>query len=188
MKLRNAWVMALALFGTTAAYAVEDDSTNWYFGLSAASFDFEQKGAGGSSFNTYGGIARLGYDLGNYLSVEGRMGFGGKDDDGTYRVEPARVAAAYVRLNLPIDKVKIYLLGGYGAVTAKVDLMGVDTSHDELTGASYGGGIELYGNRTTALTLEYVRYVEEQNYEDAAIGVDADFDVNSLSIGFVHHF
>lgn len=182
MKLRNAWVMALALCGASAAYAVEDDSANWYFGLSVTSFDFEVTDPFSESYNTHGYIAKMGYDLGSYISLEGRVGMGDSDTDGSgLSMEAQRVGAAYVRFNLPFDKIKIYALAGAAQVTLKAGLAGASDTMEE-TGTSYGGGIELYGNRTTALTAEYVRYIEDGDFDGAEI------DVNALSFGFVHHF
>lgn len=190
MKLRNAWVMALALCSASTAYAIDDESTNWYFGLSASSFDFERKGTGGHSYNTHGYLAKVGYDLGPNLAVEGRMGVGDKSsqDAASLRMEAQRIVGAYVRLTLPLDKVKLYALGGYGAVNTKAELVGTETHTKELKGTSYGVGIEIYGNRTTALTAEYMRYASEQTFTDATLGLDNKFDVNAVSFGFVHHF
>lgn len=191
MKLRNAWVMAVALCSASAAYAVDDsESTNWYFGLSASSFDFERKGTGSHSYNTHGFVAKIGYDLADYLAVEGRIGAGNSSDTDAagLRMEAQRISAVYVRGNLPLEKIKLYVLGGYGAVSTKSELLGTDSRTKELKGTSYGLGIELYGNRTTALTAEYVRYVSEQTYTDAVLGLDNKFDLNALSFGFVHHF
>ena len=187
MKLRNAWVMALALC-SGGAYAA-DETANWYFGLAATSFDFERKGTGGHSYNTHGYIARVGYDLGDYLAVEGRLGVGDKStfDAASLRMEAQRVAGIYARANLPLDRVKLYVIGGYATVNAKAELA-PDTHSKELKGTSYGVGIELYGNRTTAVTAEYMRYVSEQTFTDATLGLDNKFDVNAISFGFVHHF
>jgi hypothetical protein len=188
MKLRNAWVMVLALC-SAGAYAA-DDTGNWSFGLGASSFDFERKGAGGHSYNTHGYIARVGYDLGSYLGIEGRIGVGDKSttDGAGLRMEAQRAAGIYARANLPLERLKLYVIGGYATVSVKGELVGTATNTKELKGTSYGVGIELYGNRTTALTAEYMRYVSEQTYTDAPLGLDNKFDVNAVSFGFIHHF
>lgn len=190
MKLKNALVLALAMGCTTAAYAADDmESANWYVGVGASSFDFERSGAGSHSYNTHGYVLKVGYDLGDYLSVEGRMGTGDQSsgDGAGLKLEGRTLSAAYVRLNLPFKKAKFYVMGGYASVNVKGELPG--TSHTtDLKGTSYGVGVELYGNATTALSAEYMRYVNKQKVTDAALGLDNEFDVNGLSFNLVHHF
>lgn len=189
MKLRNALALALAL-GCTSAYAADDmDSANWYVGVGASSFDFERSGAGAHSYNTHGYVVKLGYDLGDYLSVEGRAGTGDASsaDVAGLKMEGRTLTAAYVRLNLPVKKVKLYVLGGYASINVRTELAGTVHNKD-LKGASAGFGIELYGNRTTALSVEYMRYVNQEKLTDATMGLDNKFDVNGISFNLVHHF
>jgi len=189
MKFRNTLALALAL-GCTSVYAADDmDSANWYVGVGASSFDFERSGAGSHSYNTDGYVVKLGYDLGSYLSVEGRVGTSDSSgaDGAGLKMEGRTISAAYVRLNLPINKVNLYVMGGYASVNVQADLAGVKQSK-ELKGSSYGFGIELFGSRTTALSAEYVRYVNKQKFTNTTLGLDNDFDMNAISFNVVHHF
>lgn len=180
MKLRNAWVMALALC-SAGAYAA-DEPGNWYTGLTATSFDFEHKG--GSSYNTHGAIVRVGYDLGRYLSVEGRLGAGDNSswDAANVRMEAQRVSGIYARAILPVDRVNLYVIGGYASVKAKAEEAGVGSVDKSLDSTSYGVGIELSVGRRAAVVAEYMRYLSEKSWEGEK------FDVNALGFGLIYHF
>lgn len=190
MKLRNAWLLALALF-SGAACATEDVG-NWYFGLGVSSFNHKRLDIGNHLYETNGYVAKLGYSLGQYLAVEGHLGSGMGDkssyDTAGLRLDTRYVAGIYARVNLPLDKVKLYAMGGYTSVNLGAELDGVGTDTETLSGMGYGFGVELYGNQTTALSLEYMRYLRGETYTDAVMGLDNEFYVRTISLGIVHHF
>lgn len=203
MRLRNVVLLALAFAMAPAVYA-EDylytgtgdyQAANWYFGLTTNGIDFARTGTLDHTYSTYGYTGALGYGMGKYLAIEARVGSGGNDTDANgLSMEAQRLSAAYVRINLPFDegKVNLYLLGGYASVNVKASLSTTTTTTTgtkTFNGASYGGGLELYGNRTTALYVEYVSYLSKKKFTSAALGLAGDkFDVTATSVGIVHHF
>lgn len=193
MKLRNILLVVLALCSVSVAYAAERGRDAWYFGLNATSFNFERTGSLSHSYNTYGMMGILGVDLGPYLALEVRGGQGDSDADYSGLTLSAReVTAGYLRLNLPLDdgKVVVYALGGAASVNIKAEASGVMNTKS-LSGSSYGVGIELYGSKNTAFSLEYTRYLSGRPFKDTdpTLGlINEKFDVNALSFGIVHHF
>ncbi|MDQ7074262.1 MAG: porin family protein [Gammaproteobacteria bacterium] len=120
---------------------------------------------------------RLGYHFADYLAVEGHVGWG-SDNTGVLLKSPnSRYASLFLRLDLPYDRVNLYLLAGGSYFESDVATTTAIKKGNE-TSPAYGVGIELFGNRDTALTLEISRYLQNT--------VEDRYD--SIGVGFVTHF
>ena len=76
----------------------------------------------------------------------------------------------FFRGNLPLNNINLYGLAGAAYVNDTRNLYG-----DDYLEPSIGLGIELFGNPSTAVSFEYVRYGFDDVYE-------------TLGVGLVHHF
>ncbi|MDQ7017288.1 MAG: porin family protein [Gammaproteobacteria bacterium] len=120
---------------------------------------------------------RLGYHFADYFAVEGHVGWG-SDNTGVLLKSPnSRYAALFLRLDLPYDRVNLYLLAGGSYFESDVVTTTAVKKGNE-TSPAYGVGIELFGNRDTALTLEIARYLENSVHDR----------YDSVGVGFVTHF
>lgn len=184
--------LVLGLFG---AQAQADISSGTYWGLGYSKTDTDlaiaSVGANGPttinekpSLDSF--IFRGGYYLADYLAVEFHLGTSLSEESqtGARRAKAKSIVGAFVRGNLPLHQqnANLYILLGGSRVEIKLEeppsaanLSGVTTITG--TGFSYAFGIELYATTSTAMNLEYTRYLSEDNAT-----------INSLSIGFVKHF
>ena len=161
MRLRKLLCTVSLLLMSTTVFA---DSPRQYFGifLSDAQLDPDK----GNNVD-YGNLnIKLGYDLSSYFGVELHAGTNVSTDN----EEAGDVAygAGFLRLDLPYKFVNLYGLLGYSAINA-------DSIKDSISDAAYGVGIELYGNDTTAFSIEYMQY-----------GIDDIY--KTFGVGIVHHF
>ena len=151
------------------------------------------------------GMFYMGYDLSNWLAFEAHLGKTNRisltDPSGDFiNIGTDYVAAAFVRLNLRYEKVTWYAMAGVSTVQVNGDyditngaasitgtlgnffnltgLAATGTFDDSITGSAYGGGMEFYGTRNTAITLSWIRY-----FDDSDAGA-----LTVASLGFVHHF
>lgn len=156
-----------------AAYA--EDEANLYWGLAAGEGHVESRGNGTFDERANGGSLSLGYELSRNLSIEARY----------HRITGARVSTnsgyGYLRFSAPLSNNAIpYLMVGAGktettakdAAGNKIDL---DAANIDEPLAAAALGISLFGNETTALTLEV-----------SAHGSD-DVISSFYSIGFQHY-
>ena len=155
-----------------------------YYGLALGTGEIDLSYTGPSISSTSrmpGFNLALGYEVSPYLSLEGRLVR--QDHDFT-----TNMANAYLRLGYPTARTTTYLMVGAGAIEAygqnaagnRVDLHDmVDASGEELySEASTAAvlGIELFGNDTTALTMEYMANFSE------------DYRVDMYALGYRYYF
>lgn len=142
-----------------------------YFGVNGGAYEIETD----APFEADGefGNLRVGYELGRFVAFEARFGLelGNETEVAGRDVDP-RMGAVFARLNLPFERVDVYLLGGAGRVSFND---GTGRQREEWPAA--GLGIELYGTNRTALVFEGVRYEG-----------DDDGDYKAITLGFKHHF
>lgn len=176
----------------------------WGIELGESKLDVDTIFTGIGSYDTdvsmTGLTARLGYAPSDYLGLEARLGFTRdnnwvlRDDTGTRlmdgEVEVERFASILIKAGFnPAERVKLYLLGGYS--NARLDLETKNPSawsvKKTLSGVSYGAGIEFYGTEHTALNLEWVHILDDDDVKiDSDTKIDAVFD--SVNIGIISHF
>lgn len=150
-----------------------------YWGAMVQTTEFIPDGYEKLSYTSFSG--RFGYETG-FLGFEGRLGTSMSKDSGSYYgYESTQInyfGSGLVKLNLtmPDPRVKLYAVGGYSL--ADLEIGDNSETYDGLT---FGGGIELYGTEKTALNLEYMRLLDD---EDNGV----DIEVNTFSLGIISHF
>jgi len=158
-----------------AGWVAEAPRPNSYIGFNVASSELSGATLGTVAMSNLN--LRLGYHFADFFAVESHLGWG-SDNTGVLLKSPnSRYASLFLRLNLPFERVNVYLLAGGSyfetdVVTTTAAKQGNETS------PAYGLGIELFGNRDTALTLELARYLDSATQDR----------YDSVGVGFVTHF
>ncbi|ABM62051.1 porin family protein [Halorhodospira halophila] len=131
-------------------------------------------------------VGRVGTYVSEYVSVEGRAGFGIGDDSVTVSegatsvdvdVELDYLFGGYVRGHLPVgDALALYGIVGLtgGQMTAEAN--GFSYSQSD-TGASFGAGVDIHVGDAASANFEYMQYLDEAGYE-----------IDALSAGLVGRF
>jgi len=187
MRLFKIIICALLFICFSSAYASEtrDERNKFYLGANLGSYqDVLQDDA-------LGGSLQIGYDLHKFIAIESQLGLtydsyketaGGSTVSATSLVSYASI---YLRGNLRFDTFTLFALGGYSYVRNdfKFEVSppippfeSIDDYTDE-SDVSYGAGIDLYGNDTTALSFKWMRIID--------MGDQGELDVWML--GFTHY-
>ena len=167
-------VFFLLLLSPIAAHAAGNkyQDSPIYFGVNYGNFKDLDSGP----------MIQVGYDFSDYLAVEGQVG-APNEKEGTVSGYPYTLrftyASALVRGNLRFDRHTLFAYAGatYGKTDTKIDL-GTSTESDSTseTKPTYGFGIDLYGNNTTALTFKWMRVYD-----------DTDGDIDATFLGITHY-
>lgn len=150
---------------------------------------FKDYGVGSTNGFTF----QLGYDMSKYLALEGHLGMAQEKtlkltSGADYVNTTARTAYASVvaRGNLRFDKTTVFGFVGMTYRTLNGDQqysIGGNTGSSDIddtnSGATYGIGIDLFGSRTTAITLKAVRVykTKKDDYED----------IDATMLGITHY-
>jgi opacity protein-like surface antigen len=175
----NQYLLSAVLILGLPSVAVADAPQN-YWGMGIDGVDFEGMTTDGrtlmgsaerdmNGFNLRYGFW-LPFDL---IGVEVRIG-NIAEESGTMVGDPeVRYVFGMGKLNLPFERVNLYVLGGVSKVY--YDFAGREQDDEDVVG---GVGIELLGSETTGLTIEFLKY-----------GVnDDDIEGEIITIGFNHRF
>lgn len=178
--MQNKWLIYwLLLFSSTFAHAA--DVPKFYWGVMAGVSEFT---IADEDINLTSFSGRVGYDIGKYLSVEGRLMASGSDTfaDGT-SLEVTYLGNINAKLNFPFGQEKrMNLYGLVGYTTWKwTASLGDMIAHDTDNGVSYGLGVELFADRLNGLNFEVIRYL------DSSIGGE-DYTLDAANIGYVRRF
>jgi len=181
--------LLILILGLFANQTQADISSGTYWGLEYSKMDTDLLISVGPpvdlrkpSLDTF--IFRGGYFFADFLAVEFHLGSSLTEENSTGGVSAKAnsIVAAFVRANLPLHAQNTNLYFSLGG--SRVDIKLEDASNVlapittvTASGFSYAFGAELYATPSTALSIEYTRYLSE----DAA-------RINSLSIGFIRHF
>ena len=103
-------------------------------------------------------------------------------------MENSPYGGLFIKASIPMEKAKVYLLGGYSLSTLKVNTA-TGNGFTNVAGTGYGIGVELYGNKDTALYLENMRYISDSKFTitDASL-TDQKYRLSTLTVGISHHF
>ncbi|MET0088977.1 MAG: hypothetical protein ABW068_02980 [Candidatus Thiodiazotropha sp.] len=148
-----------------------------YFGVMVASprFEFDDSG---DEFRGTGMFVRAGREFFKYAAVEGHFGIFSADtvDDEDYQIE--YMASVFGRGNIFLfdDRARAYALAGLTYFSA--DVPGYNASEYSM---SYGLGVELYGDSRNAVSLEWIRYADEEIHNH-------DYTIESVNLGYIHRF
>jgi opacity protein-like surface antigen len=185
MKLRWFLLCVFSFFPLASQGEIFADSSgisgNGYVGIHYSGLRYEED----TSFKAHqpGAIFRVGYEIGDYLGVEGQLGSGLHDDNiNGVSIGVDYLASIYLRGSIFLwdPQARLYGLVGVtrGKVTAKA--FGLSSSLTD-TEMSYGIGVELYGNSRNAFSLEFMRYLDG---EDNGV----NYTVDAFNIGYIHRF
>lgn len=180
--IRTIMGVILACVIALPAWGADSDSDEpLYFGAAVSGALYRDDRSGVPDFNMAGGTLKIGYDIIPWVAIEAHAG-STIDDSAKYngkKVE-ARLewyASLYGRINLLTGNIRPYLLLGYTRAKFDSNANGRVALPNQVNDFSYGGGIELYGTRSTALSLEFIRVADKSNYR-----------IDIASLGIVHHF
>lgn len=179
-------VLAATLLITSNVFADQRSST--YGGIQFASFDYSINDASGD-FSPTGLIGRLGKDINENFSLEGRFGIGLSDDaitasDGfinaSVSIEIDTLLGAYGLAHARINESSsIYALIGFTKIdttfAASISGFGSTSLSEDDSGLSFGVGAEIGLSRNVALNIEYVQYLNESEYDINVLSAGAKF-------------
>jgi hypothetical protein len=149
----------------------------FYLGIDYGDFGLDIDGSSVSYDNANGYSVRLGYDFNNWLAVEGHY-FAPDTFETTSSSINEDISyglSAFARFNLRFTRTTLYALAGYTQLTQKGS--NLDTSD-----IGYGAGLDFYGTKDTALTIQFMKYYVSEN----ASGNDTE--LTGVTFGFTHYF
>lgn len=119
---------------------------------------------------------RIGRQLMPIFAIEGRIGTGISDD--TIDVggiasdlEIDSVLSALLRGELPLTEItSLYVLAGFSRAELSASTAGIGLQDAE-SGFSWGGGVGFSAPRGTAVTLEYLRFLDEDDFEFSGLNL-----------------
>lgn len=159
-----------------------------YGGIQYAITDFSFEGVS-EDFSPTGLIGRAGSNMNQYVSIEGRLGFGLSDDtvtatDGvttaSISIELDTLIGIYGVGHVPLGKSSsIYALLGLTRVdaTASASLTGFGSASesDDETDLSYGIGADIGILYNLWVNVEYVQYIDKSDFDVSAIALGLKF-------------
>lgn len=178
MSLKNITLAAIAATSLSAALPTLADE-GAYVGAQYAITEYEQSGTNGNDGDAKpkAFVLSAGYSFSKHVAVEGRLGFGAGDDElfvGT-DVEVDQLVSLLGKFSVggPISP---YFLVGFSDV--ELDATGGQSTEGD--GPSFGAGIDFTVADNTALSLEYIQYVDEDiaNQQGEASLTAFSFGVN----------
>ncbi len=148
-----------------------------YFGVMVASprFEFDDSG---SDFRGTGLFVRAGREFFKYAAVEGHFGVFSADTVNGQDYQIKYMGSVFGRGNIFLfdDRARAYALAGFTYFSG--DVPGYDASEFSM---SYGLGVELYGAPRDAVSLEWIRYADEDIH-------NRDYTIESVNLGYIHRF
>ena len=173
-KKAQAALFSLLCAGTMSA------SAEYYAGGMIGRFSYEDAAG---ELNMTGVTGRLGYQVSPWFGVEGRIGTGGSDQFAGVDFELDNFVSGFANFSwaLPVDeRIRLYGLAGFTRGEGSASVGSVGLSEDD-SGFSYGVGVELYGTQDDAINVEWVRYLDTDEF-----GID--YTVDHWGLGYVHYF
>ncbi|WP_455222529.1 outer membrane beta-barrel protein [Kaarinaea lacus] len=174
-------------FSTAHAFETRDNRNKLYLGLNIGSYQDAI-----DEDDALGGTFLIGYDLHKFLAIESRIGLSydsTEEVSGTDSISTKALlshASIYLRGNLRFDSFTLFAVGGYSyaRLDFKSDInapsLGINESIDDSEDTddiSYGGGIDLYGNATTALSFQWMRIIDKGD----------EGEIDAWYIGITHY-
>ncbi|WP_455201070.1 outer membrane beta-barrel protein [Kaarinaea lacus] len=170
-------------FSSANASETRDDRNKFYLGINGGSYlEMIDKEDG------LGGSFQIGYDLHKFIAVESQLGiaYASLDESSggnTLSIQStAYYGSIYLRGNVRFDTFTLFAIGGYTYLRSDVELtsniafLNIDDS-ENFDDMSYGAGIDLYGNDTTALSFKWIRIID--------LGDEGELD--TWMLGFTHY-
>lgn len=150
-----------------------------YLGIQIDRSEFDQERV--KNFKNNNIKLKLGREIIDFLAIEGHAAITTDEaQEVPFKVDSMNYLGVFVRGNLPFERVTVYGLAGIGRLD--VNSSGANgLLNGNKTSFAFGVGVEIYGNETTAVGLEYMRYIDSE-----VNGRDLNFD--TIGIGLIHHF
>lgn len=151
---------------STHAYAEQDKG---YYGLGYQKGSYENSGV--PEANPGAIVFRAGSYLNQVVSIDARLALGITDDTvgAGVDVELDTALSVFLKGDIPMTPfVNAYGLLGFTRAEVDASAGGTTVSESE-SGLSYGLGIEGEISRHTSLSVEYVQYLNEDNFEYTGI-------------------
>lgn len=165
MTLRLLLLLPALVLLPAGALAAERPAQYW--GITVGDYTFEHDDGDVTDITNAG--LKGGYRLSRFFALEAHAGRSNSGSSNIVERPDLVYGAAFGRLDLPFERVNIYLLAGGATVS-----FDIGDGNDRESDVAAGLGIELFGSERTALTLDYMNY--------------ADGLYDGISVGFVHHF
>jgi len=160
-----------------------------YAGLATGAFGLELKDSTGfSQKNTvFGGYAKVGADIGDYLGAELRFGSSSSGTTGNVKLSDSYFISYLAKLQFPatIDFRPYAMIGGTTAKFKK-KVAGVEKSKSK-TGFSYGFGAEYYLQDNLSLGGEWMQYWTNVKM-GSVMGPNSKAKLWSATITAAYHF
>lgn len=188
MRLFKIIICAMFFISFSSAHASEtrDDRNKLYLGINGGSYpDMIEIG---EKEDGLGGSFQIGYDLHKFIAVESQLGVayasieesaGGNSLSANSLVYYGSI---YLRGNVRFDTFTFFAMAGYTylqndfEISSNIALFNIDDS-ESFDDVSYGAGVDLYGNGTTALSLKWMRIID--------MGDQGELD--AWMLGFTHY-
>ncbi len=166
-------ILSLAILMVSFSVQAEVDLSGTYYGLQYSNSKSISEDSSTKTEISYGHIkAKYGWMMNDLISLEGQLGFTNAPDES----DSLLVYGAYLRAGYDFGSYKLYGLLGIGGIYA------YDSQDKESeSSGSYGLGLEIFGSRDVAVTLEYLTVLNK-----SVDGTDLKFD--SLGIGYSYYF
>jgi hypothetical protein len=165
-------MMALSLFWLPVQAELEFSGS--YYGVQFSDSRDKFDGNAGTVEQSRGHLkGKYGWIMGDLLALETQLGVTTNSDHKTGIL----TYGAYARMGKDFGQSKVYGLAGVGGIYA------YDDNFDDVSeaGASIGAGLEVFGSKDIAITLEYLRILDK-----SVSGGDLTFD--TLGFGFTYYF
>lgn len=179
--LINSLILGACVAISSPAQA-EIEWTGLYSGIyfSNAKDKFEAD-SGGKEEESRGHIKiKLGKYLNNFLSVEGQIGMTNNSDD----TQGISTYGAYLRANKSFGKYNMYGMLGYSGIYSYHD----DFDSVSESGGSYGVGLEIFGSKNLALSIEYLALLDMSVDGDDPNFGSGDLKFETIGIGLTYFF
>jgi len=158
-KLLGILALSLGLFAGQA----QADIAKMYFGAGFTDGKMELTNAAANNKSLGTVNATIGFQLMDFIGLELELG-SASDQANSILSEPlVQYQAALVRLGYRFDRAGFYLIGGQARLDIDKSLNSTDA------GTAIGGGVNLFGNETTALNLHFLS-IDGGTFTTASVG------------------
>lgn len=174
-KMKQLTLMVL-LFTFSIGHTIAGET---YWGVDLRSLDYKSNGFEADLIAASG---KLGYEINDYLSIEGLAGTGisdGTTGSGATSTELSvdHILGIHLKAKYSLgNEFKIYGLVGYSEVKLTANTS-TATATDSTSDTSFGAGVTYNLNNDSAISLDYVNYIDKSFLE-----------LNGLTLSFIKSF
>ena len=185
MKNKLIFVALTSLMFLVTGTGVAGTEGEYYIGLHYAEGDYDEDGIS-ETFNPTMLIGRFGRFITPNFSIEGRLGFDQDDDtqnlpefgNRDFTLELERLYGIYGTGHLNItESSSIYAVLGFSEVKGTTSIPSIPglESTEENSSVSYGIGADIGIGGSWALNLEYIRYLDDDEFELDVTNIGATY-------------